>query len=135
MRKFHGEGTALLIVALAFYRGLPAGSKLGAAPWWVWVGGLFGAFNVLGTVVTAPKLGAATLVALILAGPAVSSLLVDQFGWVGSPRADQPRAGERPAAPRRGRRARPRDVKRALVAVLLDWFQNDHPPTGCDPWM
>jgi len=36
-------------------------------------------------VVTAPRLGAATLVALILAGQAIASLLVDHFGWVGFP--------------------------------------------------
>jgi bacterial/archaeal transporter family-2 protein len=30
-----------------------------------------------------PRLGAATLVAGILAGQAVASLLVDHFGWVG----------------------------------------------------
>jgi bacterial/archaeal transporter family-2 protein len=76
-------GLALLLVALAFYRQLPAASKLGAAPWWVWAGGLFGAFYVLGSVVAAPRLGAVTLVALILAGQALSSLLVDHFGWVG----------------------------------------------------
>src|SRR5918999_806553 len=33
--------------------------------------------------VAAPKLGAATLVAVILAGQAFASLLVDHFGWVG----------------------------------------------------
>ena len=57
--------------------------RLGAAPWWVWVGGCFGAFYVLGSVVTAPKLGAAALFAFILAGQAVASLAVDHFGWVG----------------------------------------------------
>jgi transporter family-2 protein len=74
---------ALGLVTLALYRNLPPAAELGAAPWWVWVGGLFGAFYVLGSVVAAPKLGAVTLVALILAGQAVSSLLVDHFGWVG----------------------------------------------------
>jgi bacterial/archaeal transporter family-2 protein len=49
----------------------------------VWTGGLLGAFYVLGSIVTAPKLGAATLVAVILAGQAIASLLVDHFGWVG----------------------------------------------------
>jgi transporter family-2 protein len=49
----------------------------------VWTGGLLGAFYVLGSIVTAPKLGAATLVALILAGQALASLAVDHFGWVG----------------------------------------------------
>jgi transporter family-2 protein len=77
-------GTAALLVATAaFVRGWPSSDRIAAAPWWVWVGGLLGAFYVLGSIVTAPKLGAATLVAVILAGQAVASLLVDHFGWVG----------------------------------------------------
>lgn len=77
-------GAAVLLVAtLLFARGWPGTDKLGAAPWWVWVGGLLGAFYVLGSVVTAPKLGAAALFAFILAGQAIASLAVDHFGWVG----------------------------------------------------
>ena len=73
----------LLVAMLVFARDWPGSGRLGAAPWWVWVGGCFGAFYVLGSVVTAPKLGAAALFALILAGQAVASLAVDHFGWVG----------------------------------------------------
>jgi bacterial/archaeal transporter family-2 protein len=73
--------TALLVAVLATARGWP--DRAGDAPWWVWTGGLLGAFYVLGSIVTAPKLGAATLVALILAGQALASLAVDHFGWVG----------------------------------------------------
>jgi transporter family-2 protein len=77
-------GTLVLLLAmLVSDRDWPALSRVEAAPWWVWVGGLLGAFYVLGSVVAAPKLGAATLVAVILAGQAVASLLVDHFGWVG----------------------------------------------------
>ena len=77
-------GTVILIVAvLIFARGLTGERELGAAPWWVWIGGALGAFYVLGSVVTAPKLGAAVLFAFILAGQAVASLAVDHFGWVG----------------------------------------------------
>jgi bacterial/archaeal transporter family-2 protein len=74
---------ALLAAVLLFFRGLPSVEKAGEAPWWVWVGGLLGAFYVLGSVVTAPRLGAATLVALILAGQAAASLMVDHYGLVG----------------------------------------------------
>jgi transporter family-2 protein len=73
--------TALLVAVLVASRGWP--DRAGDAPWWVWTGGLLGAFYVLGSIVTAPKLGAATLVALILAGQALASLAVDHFGWVG----------------------------------------------------
>ncbi|HEX2291941.1 MAG TPA: DMT family transporter [Gaiellaceae bacterium] len=71
----------LLVAVLLTARGWP--DRAEDAPWWVWTGGLLGAFYVLGSIVTAPKLGAATLVALILAGQAIASLLVDHFGWVG----------------------------------------------------
>jgi bacterial/archaeal transporter family-2 protein len=75
---------ALLAAVLVTAReGWP--DRAGSAPWWVWIGGLLGAFYVLGSIVTAPKLGAATLVALILAGQAIASLAVDHFGWVGFP--------------------------------------------------
>jgi transporter family-2 protein len=76
---------SLLVAVLIFFRGLPSGEKLADAPWWVWIGGILGAFYVLGSVVTAPKLGAATLVVLILAGQAIASLTVDHFGLVGFP--------------------------------------------------
>jgi bacterial/archaeal transporter family-2 protein len=72
---------ALLVAVLVVGRGWP--DRAGDPPWWVWTGGLLGAFYVLGSIVTAPKLGAATLVALILAGQAIASLAVDHFGWVG----------------------------------------------------
>lgn len=74
---------ALLILSALVFRPLPSAHRLGSAPVWVWIGGLLGAFYVAGSIVTAPKLGAATLVALVVAGQTVASLLVDEFGWVG----------------------------------------------------
>ena len=79
--SFAVGAAALLLAVLATARGWP--DRADDAPWWVWTGGLLGAFYVLGSIVTAPKLGAATLVALILAGQAIASVLVDHFGWVG----------------------------------------------------
>jgi bacterial/archaeal transporter family-2 protein len=77
-------GTIVLIVAAAFvFKPLPSSGRLGDAPWWVWLGGALGAFYVAASIVSAPKLGAATLVALVVAGQGLASLVVDQFGWVG----------------------------------------------------
>ena len=73
----------LLAATLVFARGWPGSERVSTAPWWVWTGGFLGAFYVFGSVVTAPKLGAATLVALILAGQAAASVTVDHFGLVG----------------------------------------------------
>jgi bacterial/archaeal transporter family-2 protein len=81
--SFAVGAAALFVVMLAAYRDWPSTGSLTGAPWWVWVGGLLGAFYVLGSVVAAPKLGSATLVAVILAGQAFASLLVDHYGWVG----------------------------------------------------
>jgi bacterial/archaeal transporter family-2 protein len=77
-------GSLLLAVAAALvFRPLPSWSRLGHAPGWVWLGGALGAFYVVGSIVSAPKLGAATLIGLIVAGQAMASLIVDHFGWVG----------------------------------------------------
>ena len=77
-------GTLVLLVAAALvFKPFPSWSKVGNAPWWVWIGGALGALYVAASIVTAPKLGAAQLVALIVAGQALASLVIDQFGWVG----------------------------------------------------
>jgi transporter family-2 protein len=75
----------LLVLSVAILKPLPSGSKLGGAPWWAWVGGVLGAFYVAVTVVSAPRVGAATLIAALVAGQMVASLVVDHFGWVGFP--------------------------------------------------
>ena len=50
---------------------------------WHWSGGLYGAFLVTITVVAAQRLGATTMIALVLAGQIGSSLVLDHFGFVG----------------------------------------------------
>jgi bacterial/archaeal transporter family-2 protein len=77
-------GTMVLLAAAALvFKPLPSWGRVGDAPWWVWVGGALGAFYVAASIVTAPRLGAATLIALVVAGQALASLVVDHFGWVG----------------------------------------------------
>jgi transporter family-2 protein len=73
----------LLPLVLVFVRGLPTADRVSAAPWWAWLGGALGAFYVAGSITSAPRLGAVTLIAVILAGQAVASLVVDHFGMVG----------------------------------------------------
>ncbi len=63
----------------------PETASLGRAPWWAWLGGLLGAYYVLSAVVVAPRLGAAVLVALIIAGQLIVALALDHFGLVGYP--------------------------------------------------
>jgi len=61
------------------------GDSISRHPWWIWSGGLLGAFLVASTVVLAPRLGAASMVALIVAGQMLASICLDHFGWIGYP--------------------------------------------------
>jgi transporter family-2 protein len=82
-------GTLVLLAASALvFKPLPSWGRIGDAPWWVWIGGALGAFYVAASIVSAPKLGAAQLIALVVAGQALVSLFVDQFGWVGFEQKD-----------------------------------------------
>jgi bacterial/archaeal transporter family-2 protein len=77
-------GTLVLgLVTLAAFRGWPTPGKLADVPWWAWTGGLLGAFYVLGSIVTGPRLGAVAFVAIVVAGQSVASLILDNFGLIG----------------------------------------------------
>ncbi len=72
--------TALNLLPGHSWRGI--GTLLGI-PWWLWIGGLLGAMYVILTIIAAPRLGAATLVAAGVTGQAIASIALDNFGWVG----------------------------------------------------
>ena len=63
----------------------PALGMLGSMPWWLWTGGCLGAFLVASTVFVAPKLGAVSLMAAMIAGQMIASLVLDHYGWLGYP--------------------------------------------------
>ena len=64
---------------------LPQMAKLSSAPWWVWMGGLCGANYIVIAILLAPRLGAATLIAVSVAGQMFVSLLLDHYGLIGYP--------------------------------------------------
>jgi transporter family-2 protein len=73
---------ALLAAAVVATRGEHA-RGLGDAPWWVWIGGVFGAFYVASLVAAAPRVGAVAVFAAVIAGQLACSLVLDHFGLVG----------------------------------------------------
>jgi bacterial/archaeal transporter family-2 protein len=79
-----GIALGLLAASGVFGRGTLA--NVGAAPWWAWIGGIFGASWVLIAVIAVPKVGAALTVAAVIFGQLVGTLLLDTFGWLGVPR-------------------------------------------------
>lgn len=52
--------------------------------WWMWSGGLLGAFYILTTVVASPKIGFANLFSLMIAGQILFALIIDHFGILGT---------------------------------------------------
>lgn len=77
-------GTVGLMVATAIARvALPSASDAARVPWWAWTGGLLGALYIAASVVLAPRLGAAVLVASIVAGQLAAALVLDHFGLIG----------------------------------------------------
>ena len=75
--------TALAIFVVVMRIPWPALATAWELPWWQWTGGLLGAFLVVVTVLLAPKLGAATMIAFFVAGQMVASLVLDHFGLIG----------------------------------------------------
>jgi transporter family-2 protein len=57
-------------------------------PWWAWLGGILGAFNVAMATFLAPKLGAMVLPISVVCGQMIASIALDQNGWLGYPKID-----------------------------------------------
>ena len=77
---------ALLLVYFGALRGgLPSMAELGKTQWWVWLGGPLGAFFVLTSILAAPRIGAASMIVLFVAGQIRMALVLDHFGLLGMP--------------------------------------------------
>jgi bacterial/archaeal transporter family-2 protein len=58
---------------------------IGRSHWMSWSGGIFGAIYIAISILLLPKFGAATVIALIVAGQMFGSLAFDHFGLLGVP--------------------------------------------------
>jgi len=73
--------SASLAIALFLMR--PPLPQMKLMPIWQYTGGLLGATLLLGTVVVGPRLGAAALIALVIAGQLSAAIVFDHFGVLG----------------------------------------------------
>lgn len=82
-------GTVILGV-LAFSQGNPLfkPDAIQQIPWWAWLGGALGAFNIALSIFLAPKLGALALAIAIICGQVIASLIYDHHGWLGYPKIE-----------------------------------------------
>jgi bacterial/archaeal transporter family-2 protein len=79
-------GTVGLVAAVVWLGlPLPLATAWSQSAVWQWTGGLLGAIYIAAAVVLAPRLGAATLIAAVVGGQMVASLVLDHFGWAGFP--------------------------------------------------
>ena len=79
-------GTAGLALFLLLARTpLPTRPAIASVPAWAWFGGLVGACYVATTVIVGPRLGSATLLALVGLGQLLAALAIDHYGWIGFP--------------------------------------------------
>ena len=79
-------GTVVLFATAAILRrSVPELGAIMSSPWWMWLGGLLGAFFVCASIVLTPRLGAATTIGLFLAGQVIASITIDHFGLLGVP--------------------------------------------------
>lgn len=73
-----------LIIFAAIRPSLPEAGRMAAVPWHLWVtGGLIGAYALFMLLFLAPRLGATTLMATLIAGQLLASVAIDRQGWFG----------------------------------------------------
>jgi transporter family-2 protein len=77
-------GLATMILVLVVLREQISSWKLvTATPWWAWSGGILGGVFILLVILLLPSLGAATLLALVVAGQMAAAVTMDHFGVFG----------------------------------------------------
>src|SRR5262245_54298483 len=78
---------AALALALCFWPARFGFAQVAGTPIWAWTGGLMGMVYVIAGVLVAPRLGATSMIAVVICGQLISSLLLDHFGVLHERRA------------------------------------------------
>ena len=81
--SYLGGLLTMIIVLLALREQIPSWKLVAATPWWAWSGGVLGGVFILLVILLLPPLGAATLLALVVAGQMSAAVIMDHFGAFG----------------------------------------------------
>ncbi|TXM97798.1 EamA-like transporter family protein [Methylobacterium sp. WL64] len=79
-------GTASCILVVGLLSGKlawPTAAQALAMPWWAWLGGILGGGIILAQFLVARQIGAAPFLGLLVTAGVVTSILLDNYGWVG----------------------------------------------------
>jgi bacterial/archaeal transporter family-2 protein len=80
----YAGGTLLVaLLLLATHQSVPSRQAISDTSWLSWTGGAFGVVYVLISILLLPRIGAATSIALIVAGQMITSVTFDHFGLFG----------------------------------------------------
>ena len=83
------SGLAGLLLIAIVLRELPAaslgrtGAAAGPVPWWAWLGGAISILSTMAGLLLAQRLGSAMFTGLSITASLLTSVLLDQFGWLG----------------------------------------------------
>jgi transporter family-2 protein len=83
--NFVGGTIVLFIILSAMRTPIPTAEQVGKVPFYAWFAGLAGVMFVTQAAVTVPKLGAAAVIALAIAGQLFGSMILDHFGVLQQP--------------------------------------------------
>jgi bacterial/archaeal transporter family-2 protein len=75
-----GVGVLALLVTR---RSLAGFADAAHQPWWLWIGGLMGAFVVFTITLAGPRIGTTATVAVFLVGQFAAAAVVDRYGLFG----------------------------------------------------
>jgi transporter family-2 protein len=73
----------MLALVIVLRDPVPSAATVARVSLWAWSGGIFGAIFIGLSIITIPKLGGATYIAILVTGQMISALAVDHFGWLG----------------------------------------------------
>ena len=76
-------GSVGLIAASLLLRAKADPAVIRGLPWWVWLGGLYGAVLVAATAFAAPRIGVASALTLGVAAQLIVAVALDHFGLMG----------------------------------------------------
>ena len=78
-------GLIIALSALLMTEGFPQNLPLKSTPWYLFCGGVFVVFYILGITWVAPRFGVANAVSFVLLGQLIAMTVIDHFGFVGVP--------------------------------------------------